>query len=212
MIVGTNAAEAAALVTEIIGPTLNASAYTEIIRLVFGSAAGLIEYAYPVSDYKSAWWALEAILTDALFVCPARRSVRWFSKYNIPSYLYSFSHTPSVTVVPKCTAPCHTTELPYVFHVQPLLANKAESELSNTVVQYWSSFANNLVPKSENQPSWPQYMRLLDRSIDLNITISVTSGLRMKTCNFWDVVQKFMPSDEFIRISTNLMARLRKSE
>jgi para-nitrobenzyl esterase len=196
IIIGSNSAEAAALVTQIFGPTLNDTEYEKLVRTVFGITAGLILREYPADAYPSPWWALESLVSDFIVVCPVRRSIRWMNKAGLSSFLYSFAHTPSMTVIPFCKAACHAAELPYVFHIPSLLSTTIESDLSAAMVDYWSSFARDGFPSSafdRNNSIWPMYTRLFDRSISFNDTISVVSGLRSKECNFWDVVQRILP-------------------
>ena len=198
-IVGSNTAEAAALVMQVVGPTLNATMYRETIALLFGRAAKLIEFEYPIKDYPSPWWALEALITDALFACPARRTVRWMDKYQMHAFQYFFAHTPKLTVIPDCSAPCHASELPYVFHVNSLLANNDEVELSATMVAFWSSTA--AFGRPVNKIGWPEYNRFFDRALMLNTTISVVSGTRAKQCAFWDFVEPTVPLNLTAKLS-----------
>ncbi len=192
-IIGTNTAEAAALVMTIVGPTLNESTYKDAITLLFGAAAPLILFEYPARDYPSAWWALEAIITDALFACPARRTSKWMDKIGMSAFQYFFAHTPSLTVIPECIAPCHASELPYVFHVSTLLANDIERNLSAQMVKYWATLASEGRPHDET--GWPEYNRFFDRSLVLNATLSLVNGMRAKQCNFWDFVNNRLPQN-----------------
>ena len=105
-----------------------------------------------------------ATTRDALYGWTAERLVRKQTALGKPSYLYYFDHGYATAMSVGLYA-FHASELPFVFgtfeHTPPSWprppATPQETALSNSMNDYWTSFARSGVPTAANQPDWPAY-------------------------------------------------------
>jgi para-nitrobenzyl esterase len=128
-------------------------------------AATAIAAAYPLAAYSSPSVALGAIGTDVVFACNARRSSRLLSQY-VPTYQYEFNdpNAPMLFFPPVSfpTGAYHASELQYIFTISETPVpnpglNAAQTQLSQTMVGYWTQFAHGGDPNSAGAPAWPPY-------------------------------------------------------
>jgi carboxylesterase type B len=82
----------------------------------------------------------------------------------------------------------HGAEIPFVFHTPTSAFTPAEETLSQSIVQYVTTFARSHNPNygGESQ-SWPTYTLAGDLNIVLNTTLSapqVAMGT-LQQCEFW---------------------------
>lgn len=120
-------------------------------------------------------------------------------------YSYRFDHLPSFSsflwsAAPAClTKVCHGDELPFVFHpfqnFIPLgiKATDAEKELSQVMVEYWTSFAHTGVPSSPTAGvAWPTYATDSGGSVSTETMWLQTGGVEVKSdifaqeCGVWN--------------------------
>jgi len=108
-----------------------------------------------------------ASIRDGLYGWAAQNLVRQQAAIGQPAYLYFFRHaTPAEKALDL--AAFHASELPYVFGQvgpsavlgpnwprPPLIA--AETQLSDAMMSYWTSFVKDGTPKAPGQVDWPRY-------------------------------------------------------
>ncbi|WP_019517487.1 carboxylesterase/lipase family protein [Sphingomonas sp. Mn802worker] len=139
----------------------SAADYEKTIRARYGDMADAFLRLYPAADYK------ESILKaprDALYGWTAERLARKQQALGQRAYLYLFDHSYPAMDAADLHA-FHASELPYVFGtVKPAGPNwpampdtPAEHALSNTMTDYWASFATTGVPVSQGAPAWPAF-------------------------------------------------------
>ncbi|XP_077449506.1 cAMP-regulated D2 protein [Stigmatopora argus] len=148
---------------------------------------------------------LAQIVTDFVFLCPARRSARAATRAGGKTWMYVFDH---VTSDPRvwsgltfCYAHvCHGAELPFVFDSAPvagLAVTPGEKRLSDRMLCYWGAFAHAGDPSSRlgqttfcrerGAPVWPRYSDAGGWPL-MNLTLGshAQEGTRNAVCNFWD--------------------------
>jgi para-nitrobenzyl esterase len=212
---GANTAEGALFQTEALGPytpvTTNAE-YLAALTQTFGAAAGAIAAHYPVAGsdddaaadaagadggagttgFDSPNDALTQVTADAFFVCQARRLARMIASAGSTTYLYSFNGPLVGVPIPALVGLAfHSSELPYVWGNSYALGQVPEAGLPLVadIEGYWTRFAQNGNPNGGSNPMWPAYTMAGDQSIDLDTTVSVTTGLEKANCDFWDSIE-----------------------
>jgi carboxylesterase type B len=79
-------------------PPVSLSEYEQFLNEVFGGFAPEVIAEYPLADYNdSGFDAINAIIGDSLFVCPAQFLAQALNtpENTLPSYMYLFNCTPS---------------------------------------------------------------------------------------------------------------------
>lgn len=160
--------------------------YEAALRLNFGDKATEVAKRYPISQYGDATLALDAVLTDFSFLCPARTAVRLTSINQPKTFYYQFTQT--ITSVPTLGS-FHGLELGFVFHtvsnVKLVPISKKENKLADKMVGYWTNFAKTGDPNDKKLPKWPAYTNSTDMNIVLNTKIKTDTGLRKDFCSFF---------------------------
>jgi para-nitrobenzyl esterase len=145
-------------------------------------AGGVVAYATPDE-------ALTHVTGDSLFVCQARRLERILSANAPKTYLYSFSGPLTGVPIPQLQGVAfHSSELPYVFGNSYLLGSvpDAGASLVGAMEGYWTAFAKTGDPNGGSNLMWPPYTTAGDQNINLEPTLSVSTGLDKANCDFWD--------------------------
>jgi len=138
-----------------------AAAYEADVRSRFGDKASDYLAVYPGTDPRAD---VMASVRDGLYGWAAQNLVRQQAAVGQPAYLYYFRHsTPAERE--RDLAAFHASELPYIFGAstkigpnwpRPPLAAE-ETQLSDAMMGYWTSFVRNGLPKARGQPDWPRY-------------------------------------------------------
>lgn len=145
------------------------------------------------------------IVTDFVFLCPARWSARSAMSMGGAVWMYVFDHAPSDHKIwaglTFCyNHVCHGAELPFLFDSAPATNfsfTARESHLANQMVCYWGAFAHSGDPNSHREhthfcrnqrlPRWPKYAPAEGWPV-LNLTLQshLQHGNRDHFCDFWD--------------------------
>lgn len=149
--------------------------------------------------------SLTQIVTDFVFLCPARRIARAALNVGGSVWMYVFNHTPSdhriwAGLTFCYDHACHGAELPFLFDSAPV-ANFSftarESRLSDQMVCYWGSFARSGDPNADREHTpfcrkqrltqWRKHTPA-ERWAVLNLTLHshLQHGNRDRYCDFWD--------------------------
>jgi len=165
-----------------------------------GSHEALILEHYPAHAGNNLDM-LTALITDYLFLCDSRQTVRLAeSKASLAeTYLFQFGQVPPCFWPPNqrfcCDKCCYGDELPFVFHdsggIFPWNLTGADLAVANAASAYWISFAHTGDPSARRwpgTPAWPVYRTASDQSISLKAPLSVVSGLQAQRCDMWDQV------------------------
>jgi len=149
--------------------------YEADVRRRFGAEAAEFLAVYPGVDPKAD---VMASMRDGLYGFAAQYLVRQQAAVGQQAYLYFFQHsTPAERA--RNLAAFHASELPYVFGRLDALAKfapnwplppstSAESQLSQAMLGYWTSFVRDGVPRAPGSPSWPRFTAQQRGYLDLN--------------------------------------------
>ncbi len=180
ILAGFNSGEIRSL--RMLAPPVPASAevYEKAIRAKYGDLAEAFLKLYPASDLKQS---VLATTRDALYGWTAERLVRKQAALGAPSYLYFFNHGYPAADEKDLHA-FHASEVPYVFGNADRLPalwpkppqTRAETALSDAMVQYWTSFARAGAPEALGEPDWPSY-GADTRYLDISDTLQVREHL-----------------------------------
>lgn len=156
----------------------------DFVGTSFGSAAVepvLARYRRP--DPRDA---LDAIITDGVFVCGARRVARTLAARDVPVFLYAFNHPLADARVHDLGA-THTIELFFMFGNVSLGFGITDDErpLSWTMMDAWGAFARTGDPTTAGL-AWPRYDPVGDRHAMLDLPSTIGAGLKSDACDFWD--------------------------
>jgi para-nitrobenzyl esterase len=139
----------------------DAATYEAAIHKRYADVAEDFLKLYPSSHLEDS---VLATTRDALYGWTAERLVAKQTAQGHPSYLYLFDHGYPAADEAGLHA-FHASELPYVFGTAartpprwPKVPDSPqETELSDALIGYWTSFALAGEPKAPDQPSWPAY-------------------------------------------------------
>lgn len=154
----------------------------------------------PLVDNKDTF---SNLLTDYVFLCPARYSIRMGLNQGLSTYLYQFRRKAPFCIWPKsqmycCNASCHGTEIVYVYHdsggMFPWTFPTADNQLANLMASYWASIAHygdpNKMGATLNWPAWdPVYMQSASFDVPAAKIVQDVNGFGgPNTCDFWDKI------------------------
>jgi para-nitrobenzyl esterase len=131
----------------------------------------------------SKWYrAFQHAGADAQMTCNSRRMARWVTQGGQPAFWYYWEYAPQPAGI---AGAFHSIEEYYVFHEQIL---PSESEWSDTVATYWTSFVTSGKPHVPGSTSWPQYTPGEGSALIFNdnMTTTVADHLFEGKCDFWD--------------------------
>ncbi|HEY1629817.1 MAG TPA: carboxylesterase family protein [Rhizomicrobium sp.] len=161
ILAGFNSGEIRSLT--ILAPPTPASqaAYEQAIYAQYRDLAGKFLKLYPSINMRES---ILATTRDALYGWTAERLVRKQIALGQPAYLYFFDHGYPAADDAKLHG-FHASELPFVFGTMdrtgPLWpkipATPVEAQLSDAMIDYWSSFARAGYPQAKGQPDWPAF-------------------------------------------------------
>lgn len=182
LIIGSNADEMTTLLPALIdvGWIVTDAQYNTLLKGHLGEELGeLAAKMYPPSEYSSRNQAFLVLSSDAFVHCPNRQVARAMGDQ---TWRYIFTHKSDNLALKKVGAG-HGMELPFVFHLTPVLSFREEL-LSEQMVGYWTSFAHEGDPNRKDLTPW---LGFKDGNYqDLNLDLSSGKGYRDHYCDFWD--------------------------
>ncbi|MCP5348038.1 MAG: carboxylesterase family protein [Gammaproteobacteria bacterium] len=154
-------------------PEISEPQLDEYLRTSFGNAAERIKANYTAALAESPLDARKRIATDNSFLLASRMWGRLVSERGDQAYVYYFSRPAPVFRLYVHERPdlyndggqrrfgaYHSGELAYVFDNLGLVGigwDAADRALSETMADYWVSFARNGNPNADGLPNWPVY-------------------------------------------------------
>ena len=161
ILTGFNSGETRSLRMLVPKASADAAAYENAIRQNYGDLADVFLRIYPSSDIEES--ALQAT-RDALYGWTTQRLAVKQTAAGAPSYAYLFDHGYRDADKAGLHA-FHGAELPYMFGTiretgpnwPSIPRTDAERKFSDTMLDYWSSFARSGMPESARGPQWPAF-------------------------------------------------------
>jgi para-nitrobenzyl esterase len=161
LLAGFNSGEIRSLRVLAPPPPATSADYVKAIREKYRDRADAFLKLYPADNLQES---IFASARDALYGWTSERLVRKQAALGQPAYLYLFDHG-----YPGSDAAglhgFHAAELPYVFGTfdgtppaWPKVADTpGERAFSETMIDYWTSFARSGKPQARNAPDWPAF-------------------------------------------------------
>ena len=182
-----------ALQFDLAGHPVTAAQYPLLVAGLVGAAqAAKVLAQYPLSDFASPGIAWSTVVTDARFACPARAADALLAAH-VPTFAYEFDdrNAPEF-IVRDPVMPLgafHAAELSYLFQ-PPSTAGffaPAQLALSDQMIRYWTTFADEGSPNGARSPRWPRYSPASDQILSLapGATSPVTTFAADHHCAFW---------------------------
>jgi para-nitrobenzyl esterase len=158
------------------------AAYEDWIASEWPDDAGTVLERYPAEDDTDVAAAASALITDWLYVCPARRAARAVAASGVPVWRYHFTHVPPEAAEDGRGA-YHGAELPYVFHHARAGWTDDDVALADELAAAWSGFA------ATGEAPWEPFVvddgeayRVLD------VPGEDAGDLAADACDMWDLL------------------------
>jgi para-nitrobenzyl esterase len=162
-----------------------ASQYQPIIQGAVGEpAASEVVSMFPVTTNAQVGATVSNLLTQMDFASCARYICdSTIAKTTSKAFLYQFTRVPP-TQAGTLLGCCHSAELEYVFGNLPASQGYGpkDTEISNTMMGYWTRFAKTGDPKGGGSPVWPSYSSK-DQNMEIGDQVTVNSGLFKAQCD-----------------------------
>ena len=185
------------------GKPIDEAGYKARVQGFFRSQAARVMEEYPLTAYPNGSEAWAAVFTDSFFSCPVRRSTRALaSQDSVYAYEFNDPKAPN-TMIPHAHLDLrayHSAEIQYVFQTRfpsygkpgPAPLSPRQLELSNRMMDYWTSFAANGHPGGV--PKWTPYQDTQDQVLSFAPDkIGYQKDFaREHHCAFWDSMKGTM--------------------
>jgi len=161
--------------------------YKEDVNANFGDKAQQILTMYPANDVAQARVSNTHVWTLWTFTCPARAYASSMSKVNSKAYFYQFTRVPPGSKM----GAFHALDVGYVFGnfrpiMSPLKADQyyddIDRTLSETMMNYWTTFAANGDPNKAGLAEWPVWDTKEGKYMDFGNVTEVKSNLNNEAC------------------------------
>ena len=143
---------------------------------------------YPAADDVQARPALQRLLTDRDFVCPARYIA---ARRHGPTWLYLFSALPTPAPAGASLGAFHGADVRLLFDLTYGVPQGTIGEkVGDAMRRYWVRFAATGDPNAPGLSPWPRHDALEPRHLELNDPIEARSGMGGASCDLfaemWD--------------------------
>ena len=159
--------------------------YQPIIQGAVGDAAAAEVVAmFPVATDAQVGATVSNLLTQMDFASCARYICgSTIAKTSSKAFLYQFTRVPP-TQAGALLGCCHSAELQYVFGNLPASQGygQQDTEISNTMMGYWTRFAKTGDPNGGGSPVWPSYSSK-DQNLEIGDQVKVNAGLFKAQCD-----------------------------
>lgn len=146
----------------------------------------------PVDKYFEFGRALGSMLTDIIFLCPARSLARTLSANGRNVYFYLYNHRSSLSAYHPWIGVTHHDEVEFVFGRPLRLADVysgKDIEMSQRMIKIWSHFAYTGKVLDQLGVNWPLYGEEDNNYLVLDSdSASIGQRYHDKVCNIYDTV------------------------
>jgi len=174
---------------------LDVAGYTAEIHNEFDQfGAGVADQVlslYPVTDYDTPEYALDAVHSDYQITCEIRNTALAAVGAQRPPlwrYLYTHRFENSAFLAPYRAF--HTAELYFIFgnfsniSGSEYFPSVAESDFSQALMGYWTRFAATGNPNGDGAVQWLPYDSANESMLQLDDTFTPINGYHTPQCNF----------------------------
>ena len=184
LLIGTNANEGNSFPSNI-----SLAKYRSWVEKKCGRYAEDVLSMFPADNNESVGDASSRLITVLAFTAPARFVARGMENITSQVYRYQFTRV-SDTKEARELGAFHWSEVPYVFgHLTKTRGyNEIDFSLSQSIMKYWTNFAQNKDPNSTGLPDWPIYNSNTNKYLELGNKITVKENLDKKACDLLDNV------------------------
>lgn len=116
---------------------------------------------YPLNAFPDPKKCYNAMVTDVSFTCPTKTLAQALAANGTDTYQYLFTKPLFDKGMMSGMGAFHGAELFFVFNVFNYMgisaASPENSMISKSVIQLWTSFAHNGIPKAAGVPTWPRF-------------------------------------------------------
>ncbi len=162
--------------------------YAQLVRVLLGADSDAVLAEYPAAEFASPALALATVLTDRNYACPTLTTAQAARRHG-PVYAYEFREEAGL-IGGTAYGAFHSWDLPFLFDVSirnsqfpPLTAG--QERFSQTMIDYWSTFARIGKPNRSGLAPWPAFGKdntVIGLSAD---RIRPTSYAAEHRCQFW---------------------------
>jgi len=196
LLIGSNREENAAINDDpTVTPPLTVAGYDAEVHAgndpVGAGVADQILSLYPASSYDAPIYALIAVDSDSLLICPTREVARAATGATRPAvWRYLFVHRYDNDATLNLYRAFHRAELFFVFgNVHPndpngYVPTAAELTLSLQMMGYWTRFAATGNPNGAGAVQWPAYDPATDAMLQLDDTFVAINGYHNPQCDY----------------------------
>jgi para-nitrobenzyl esterase len=175
MIVGYNRDEATFFARGPVPKTIDE--FRDSVRKRYKASADKILALYPVKSDDDVYWAAMHLATDAGLGVSAPNQLRGMFNVSSKAWFYHFSHvTPGPRV--KTMGVPHAAELAYVFGTLSRTARKADRDVSDAIIGYWTQFAKSGNPNRPGLPEWRAFEKGNECYLDLGDEITCAKDFK----------------------------------
>ncbi|KAL5006726.1 hypothetical protein ScPMuIL_015532 [Solemya velum] len=199
--IGTVRHEAAGLITFVFKERIS---FLQYIGMVFGikhlNGFRIISHYTPHFGQSDMREIAEDIVTDFVFVCPARMMARRIQQTS-PVWMYSleqvFTTNKSWGTFDFCEGKaCHGQDLMYLFQQVKSGFSPDEKKMSDTVIQYVSNFVKTGNPNIGSESGitleeWPRFESTMNHISFSAPHNAMGNHLKTAVCDMWDDLQPY---------------------
>jgi len=176
LIIGSNADEATLFMRAI--HVANPADYEKIMRDTFRERADEALKIYPVPASSDVRAAVERVVTETGFVCPALELAAAASD-RLAVYSYYFTYHRKGPIASRVGA-FHGIEILYLFWSVPFRGNDDDHEVTRVMRAAWGGFAHTGIPRAD--PPWPPYTRAAPAIYQIDVHPRVVAELTEGRC------------------------------
>jgi para-nitrobenzyl esterase len=165
------------------------------LRIPVAATGPIVALYPPGTTTLSTELALGALGTDAIFACPAHFASALTSQF-VPTFAYEFNdENAPQDFLPFVGFPygaAHASELQYLFNLRTAFPttplNADQLQLADTMVDYWTEFAEKGRPSQHGTPTWTTFSVAADDIQSLAPPTPATEFdfATAHNCAFWD--------------------------
>ncbi|WP_161606385.1 carboxylesterase/lipase family protein [Microlunatus speluncae] len=171
--------------------TITATTYPTLLRRAFGDDGAAVANRYPLARFPSAGLAWATVLSDQSWACPTQEAQQRLAEHTtVFPYEFADPQAPNLNKIKTPEVPqgaAHGTDLPSLFDLFgiDMLPTDPQQQLSETMIDYWATFARTGDPNHDGAPRWT---RADDHGRALRLApseIAVADVAADHQCSFW---------------------------